>query len=111
MSRLAERKCVSLENGAQPLKGKQLEELLNELNHDWDVVDEHHLEKEYHFKNFRDALNFTVKVGELAEELNHHPEITLTWGKVILRIWTHKINGLAECDFILAAKADQLYSH
>ena len=74
----------------------------------WDVVDEHHLEKEYRFGNFRDALTFTNQVGELAEEVNHHPEIFLTWGRVGVKLWTHKIDGLTESDFVWAAKADRL---
>jgi len=70
------------------------------------VVDEHHLEKEYRFKDFRTALDFTNRVGELAESQGHHPDIHLSWGRVRLDIWTHKINGLTESDFIFAAKAD-----
>jgi len=72
------------------------------------VVGEHHLEKEYQFKNFAQALAFTNKVGELAEAQGHHPDIYLAWGKVKITIWTHKINGLTESDFVLAAKADKL---
>ena len=68
---------------------------------------EHQLEKEYLFGNFRKALDFTIKVGEMAENQNHHPDIYLAWGKVKLTIWTHKIDGLTESDFIFAAKADQ----
>jgi 4a-hydroxytetrahydrobiopterin dehydratase len=64
------------------------------------------LEKEYKFKNFREALDFTNRVGELAEEQGHHPDIYLAWGKVRLTVWTHKIDGLSESDFVLAAKAD-----
>jgi len=82
--------------------------MLAELGNDWRVVKSHHLEKEYRFKNFRDALAFTVRVGELAEEQGHHPDIHLAWGKVRLTIWTHKIDGLTESDFVLAAKADTL---
>ncbi len=71
------------------------------------TINEHHLEKEYIFADFRQALDFTVKVGEVAENQDHHPDIYLAWGKVKLTIWTHKIDGLTESDFILAAKADQ----
>ncbi|MEE3162876.1 MAG: 4a-hydroxytetrahydrobiopterin dehydratase, partial [SAR324 cluster bacterium] len=73
----------------------------------WQIINEHHLEKEYIFADFRQALDFTVKVGEVAENQGHHPDIYLAWGKVKLTIWTHKIDGLTESDFILAAKADQ----
>jgi len=77
------------------------------LGNGWQIINEHHLEKEYIFADFRQALDFTVKVGEVAENQDHHPDIYLVWGKVKLTIWTHKIDGLTESDFILAAKADQ----
>jgi len=72
----------------------------------WQIVDEHHLEREYRFDDFRQALDFTSKVGEMAEEQQHHPDILLTWGLVKVTIWTHKIDGLTESDFVFAAKAD-----
>lgn len=108
MSELAERQCVPCLGGVPPLKGKELESLRQQLDGDWRVVDEHHLEKSFRFKNFREALTFTNRVGELAEEQNHHPDICLAWGKVMLSIWTHKIDGLTESDFIFAAKAERL---
>jgi 4a-hydroxytetrahydrobiopterin dehydratase len=74
------------------------------------VIGEHHLEKEYRFPNFREALDFTNQVGEMAEEQGHHPDIELSWGRVKLLVWTHKIDGLTESDFIWAAKADRLSS-
>ncbi len=71
------------------------------------MVDGHHLEKKYKFDDFVQALGFTNRVRNLAEEQGHHPDIFLAWGKVKLQIWTHKINGLTESNFIFAAKADQ----
>ena len=106
MSNLAEKECVPYKGGVPPLKGPDLTRLLAELGGGWSVVSEHHLEKEYRFKNFREALNFTIKVGELAEAQGHHPDIYLAWGKVKLTVWTHKIDGLTESDFVFAAKAD-----
>ncbi len=106
-SELAQKECIPCKGGIPPLKGKDLSDLLEKLGNGWKVVDEHHLEKEYTFPNFRQALDFTVRVGELAEAQFHHPDIFLAWGKVKLMIWTHKINGLTESDFIWAAKADQ----
>ena len=91
-----------------PLAGEALENLHAELGNDWQVIEGHHLEKEYSFENFAEALEFTNKVGALAEEIFHHPDIFLTWGKVKITIWTHKIDGLNEADFIIAAKADAL---
>jgi 4a-hydroxytetrahydrobiopterin dehydratase len=90
------------------LKGQELARLAHELGGGWQVVDGRQLEKEYRFKDFREALVFTNKVGELAEAQGHHPDICLAWGKVKLVIWTHKISGLTESDFVLAARADRL---
>jgi len=108
MSGLAERECIPCQGGVPPLKGKDLARLVTELDGGWQVVGDHQLEKEYRFKDFRSALDFTNKVGDLAELQGHHPDIYLAWGKVKLTIWTHKVNGLTESDFVLAAKADRL---
>lgn len=104
---LGDRRCVPCRGGVPPLKGAPLADLKTQLGGGWNLVEEHHLEKTYPFVNFREALDFTNAVGEIAERENHHPEITLTWGKVRIRIWTHKVDGLTESDFILAAKADR----
>lgn len=90
------------------MRGTELKQLLEKLGNGWQVVEEHHLKKHYGFKNFREALAFRNKVGELAEIQGHHPDIALSWGKVDLTVWTHKIKGLTESDFIFAAKADTL---
>lgn len=74
----------------------------------WEVVNEHHLSKTYTFKNFAEALAFVNRVGAMAEEQWHHPDVHLAWGKVTVEIWTHKINGLTESDFVFAAKCDAL---
>jgi len=108
MSAFADKQCLPCQGGVPPLTGEPLARLARELGSGWQVVGEHHLEKEYQFKNFAQALAFTNKVGELAEAQGHHPDIYLAWGKVKIAIWTHKINGLTESDFVLAAKADKL---
>jgi 4a-hydroxytetrahydrobiopterin dehydratase len=108
MSRLAERECVPCQGGAAPLRGGDLTRLAAELGSGWRVVAEHHLEKEFEFRNFRDALTFTNRVGELAEGIGHHPDIYLAWGRVKLTVWTHRIDGLTESDFIFAAKVEAL---
>jgi 4a-hydroxytetrahydrobiopterin dehydratase len=110
MAALAEKDCVPCKGGVPPLKGKDLAQLHRELNPGWQIIYEHHLEREFKFKDFREALNLTNQVGELAEEQGHHPDIWLSWGKVKVTIWTHKIDGLTESDFVLAAKIDKLSS-
>ena len=109
MTALAEKECIPCKGEVPRLEGNELSRLTDELGHGWKVVDGHHLEKEYKFKSFREALTFTNKVGELAESQGHHPDIYLAWGQVKLTIWTHKAGGLTESDFILAAKSDQLF--
>lgn len=108
MSELASQQCVPCRGGVPPVKGEELQALHTRLGGDWAVVDEHHLEKTYTFDDFRQALDFTVRVGEMAEEQDHHPDILLTWGRVTVTIWTHKIDGLTESDFVFAARADAL---
>ena len=107
-SELASKHCVPCRGGVPPLKGPQISELHRQLDEEWRVVGEHHLAREFSFKNFRQALDFTNRVGELAEEQGHHPDICLGWGRVALEVWTHKIDGLTESDFIFAAKVDRL---
>ena len=109
MSELATKQCTPCRGGVLPVKGTELGALQQQLSGDWQVVDEHHLEKEYRFDDFRQALDFTVKVGEMAEEQDHHPDIVLAWGKAKVTIWTHKIDGLTESDFVFAAKVDVLW--
>ena len=108
MTTLADKQCEPCKGGTPPLKGQDLAKLAKELGGGWQVVSEHHLEKEYKFKDFRDALAFTNRVGDLAEHQGHHPDIYLAWGKVKLTLWTHKVDGLTESDFVFAAKADRL---
>ena len=108
MSDLASKECVPCQGGVPPLEGEELAALHAELNNGWSVMEDHHLEKTYRFENFQQALDFTNRIGALAEEVNHHPDICLGWGKVHVSLWTHKIDGLNEADFVWAAKADQL---
>jgi 4a-hydroxytetrahydrobiopterin dehydratase len=108
MSDLAAKQCIPCRGGVAPLAGEDLSRLHQQLGGNWQLVDEHHLEKEYRLDNFVEALAFANQVGELAEQQSHHPGIFLTWGLVRLTIWTHKIDGLTESDFVWAAKADVL---
>ncbi len=108
MTTLAEKKCEPCQGGVEPLKGAALREHVEQLNSGWEAAEEHHLQKEFTFDDFRSALEFVVKVGKLADKEDHHPDIFLTYGKVKIMLWTHKIDGLHENDFILAAKIEQL---
>ncbi len=107
---LADRSCVPCRGGVPPLKGALLQELFNQLpdRGSWSVVNEHHLVRTYKFPDFIAALAFVNRVGALAEEQGHHPDILLAWGKVEITLWTHAVDGLTESDFILAAKIDRL---
>jgi 4a-hydroxytetrahydrobiopterin dehydratase len=107
MSELADKRCVPCRGGVPPLKGAELEELIGQVP-GWEVVEDHHLRKEFRVKNFREALDLVNRAGELAEEQAHHPDIAFGWGRVEIVIFTHKIDGLTESDFILAAKVDRL---
>jgi len=109
MAELSTKTCVPCRGGIPPLKGKELAALVQQVS-GWKVVNEHHIEKSFAFPDFRSALDFLNRVGELAEREGHHPDIYLTWGRVDIKTWTHKIDGLHENDFILAAKTDALYS-
>ncbi|HKI02405.1 MAG TPA: 4a-hydroxytetrahydrobiopterin dehydratase [Thermoanaerobaculia bacterium] len=93
--------------GGSALKGEELRKLFGQLEYGWTMPNEHHLEKEFHFKDFREALDFVNRLGEAAEAAGHHPDIYLTWGRVKVTLWTHSVGGLTPDDFTLAAKADQ----
>jgi 4a-hydroxytetrahydrobiopterin dehydratase len=104
---LADKKCVPCRGGVAPLKGKELEALHRSVP-DWTVEKERHIHREFRFPDFKQALDFVNRVGALAEEQGHHPDILLAWGKAGVTMWTHKIDGLTESDFIMAAKIDRL---
>ena len=107
MSELASKTCVPCRGGVPPLRGKELQDLSKQVPA-WNVLDEHHISRTFTFPDFAKALAFVNKVGAIAEEQGHHPDILLSWGKAVVTTWTHKIDGLTESDFILAAKIDQL---
>lgn len=107
MTELAQQNCVPCRGGIPPLPGDRITELLGQLD-EWAVEREHHLTRTYAFPDFAEALGFVNRVGAIAEQQGHHPDIHLAWGKVRVDVWTHKIDGLTESDFILAAKIDEL---
>lgn len=104
---LADKKCVPCRGGTPPLRGKELETLHNSVPA-WTVTNEHQIHREFRFPDFRQALDFVNRVGDIAESEGHHPDILLSWGKAEITLWTHKIDGLTESDFIMAAKIDRL---
>lgn len=107
---LADNKCIPCRGGVPPLDPKKIQELLTQLENGWSVNEQGHLEKLYTFQNFADALAFLNRVGNIAEIEGHHPDLYLAWGKCKMEIWTHKIQGLTESDFYLAAKADRAFA-
>jgi 4a-hydroxytetrahydrobiopterin dehydratase len=109
MDELANKTCVPCKGGTPPLEGEELEALARQVP-EWEVVEGHHLKREFRFKDFRGALDFVNRVGELAEEQAHHPDVEFGWGRAAITIFTHKIDGLTESDFVLAAKIDRLHA-
>lgn len=107
-SDLALKHCVPCRGGVPPLQGEELSKLSAQLP-DWRVVDAHHIEKSFPFPNFKSALAFVNRIGEVAEQQGHHPDICFGWGGVKVTLFTHKISGLTESDFIVAAKVDRLF--
>ena len=109
MADLASKTCVPCRGDVPPLEGEPLEALARQLP-GWEVVGGHPLRREFRFANFREALDFVNRVGELAEEQAHHPDVDFGWGRAGITIFTHKIDGLTESDFVLAAKIDRIYA-
>ena len=107
MQKLCDLTCQACRGGVPPLSAAEIEPLAEQVS-EWDVVDEHHLARTFRFPDFVEALAFVNLVGEVAESQGHHPNITLTWGRVHIEIHTHKIDGLTESDFILAARIDAM---
>jgi 4a-hydroxytetrahydrobiopterin dehydratase len=103
---LTKKNCVPCQGGVPPMNAGEIKQYIDQLAGDWSVVDNHHIEKVYTFPDFATALEFTNRVGQLAETQGHHPDIELGWGRVKIILWTHKIGGLSESDFILAAHID-----
>lgn len=103
---LAARACAPVKPGTPALRGEALDGLAAALGRGWKVAEGKRLEKSFAFKDFKQALDFTNRVGALAEAQDHHPDIALSWGKVGVTLWTHSVGGLSENDFILAAKVE-----
>ena len=106
---LVQKQCIPCRGGIPPLKGDALQALFDQLEKSWEMLDEHHLQKDYAFDSYREAVRFTNLIADLAESEGHHPELLLSFRNVRVSIWTHKIDGMVENDFIFAAKSDQTH--
>ncbi len=107
---LADQQCVPCRGGVPPLEPARVQDLLGQLEQGWGLNADGHIERLYEFRNFAEALDFVNKVGTIAEQEGHHPDLYLAWGRCKVEIWTHKIKGLTESDFYLAAKADRVFA-
>lgn len=104
-SELAQKECIPCRGDTPPMSSEQAQQMLKELEN-WTIEQEYHLTRTFKFRDFAEALNFVNRVGDIAEHENHHPDVHLAYGKVKVEVWTHKINGLTESDFVFAAKVD-----
>jgi 4a-hydroxytetrahydrobiopterin dehydratase len=109
MSDLSHKDCVPCKAGTAPLSGEEIKSFIGRIA-GWEVVENHHLHKDFRFPDFRSALNFVDRIGEIAEREGHHPDLSLSWGRVGVTLFTHAIKGLHENDFILAAKIDAAFA-
>jgi 4a-hydroxytetrahydrobiopterin dehydratase len=107
---LADQTCIPCRGDTPPLSAEAAQALLARLGDSWVINAAGHLERSFSFDDFASALAFTNQIGAEAEHAGHHPDLYLAWGRCRVEIWTHKINGLAEADFILAAKASRAYA-
>lgn len=107
-SSLAQKHCAECEGKAKPLTVSEAQELRKQLDPAWAIQEQHHLDREFKFKDFRQALVFVNRIGDVAENEGHHPDLQLGWGYVRVTLWTHSVNALTEGDFVLAAKIDQI---
>lgn len=111
MTELTQRSCVPCRGGVPPLSTEEAGALRGHVPL-WEITEIEgiaRLRREFRFKDFKQALDFAVQVGELAEREQHHPDLHVAWGRVVMETWTHKIRGLHPNDFILAAKTDSIY--
>ncbi len=108
MSELARQTCKACEGGIPPLTGERLDEFIGQISNEWKLINQKKIRRTFTFDNFVDAMEFANRVGDIAEAEQHHPDLHISWGKVVVELWTHKIDGLFDNDFILAAKIDTL---
>jgi 4a-hydroxytetrahydrobiopterin dehydratase len=107
---LADQQCIPCRGGVPPLSPDRAQALLAALGDGWALDAEGHLARDFEFRNFADAMTFANRVGDIAEEQGHHPDLYIAWGKCGVEIWTHKIDGLTESDFYFAAKVSRAFA-
>lgn len=105
---LSKKKCVPCEGGIPPLNENEITEYIKHLSKEWKVIENSKISKEFFFVSYRHTIDFVNKVADIAEEEGHHPVLQIFYGRAIVELWTHSVNGLSENDFILAAKIDKL---
>lgn len=110
LEELAIKDCVPCKGGVPALEGDSLAALMRKLDGEWQLIDDHHIEREYAFDGYAPAVDFTNAVAELAEKQDHHPDILLSYGKVKVTLWTHKAGGLTLNDFVFAAKVEKMFN-
>ncbi len=109
MSKLHEKKCIPCSGEVPPLKLEEIRELKSQISSEWQLIDNNtKLFRNITFNNFKKPMDLAIKIGEIAEEQWHHPELSIGWGHLDIKLWTHKINALVESDFIFASKIDKL---
>ena len=108
LDNLSDMECIPCKGGVPPLSEEESSAFLSQIHDDWEVVENHHLTRTWSFPDFASALEFTNQLGEVCEQQNHHADFELGWGRVVSVIYTHKIDGLTESDFVLAAKFDTI---
>jgi 4a-hydroxytetrahydrobiopterin dehydratase len=108
MTELSKKKCVPCEGGVPPLEADKINELKQQVNSDWQVLENKKIKRSFSFVNFKQTMDMVNKIADIAEAEGHHPDMYVSYGKVEVELWTHAINGLSENDFILAAKIDKL---
>ena len=107
---LADQKCIACTGNVPPLEEEEIKKLLAELHEDWSLNNLGHLQRSVQLENFNQSMKLANEIAEIAEQENHHPDIYISWGICKIEIWTHKIDGLTDSDFIFAAKADRRIS-
>lgn len=105
---LGNKKCKPCEGDVPLMEKKEIEKYMQEINKEWQVVDDKKIIREFKLVNFMQAMDFVKKIADLAEDEGHHPDIHIFYSRVVIELTTHAIKGLSENDFILAYKIDQL---